>query len=100
MYKEASIQPFSNDFRSPRASAEENFISYPEKIENYSGDGEKKVKTEIKINISKKQLKELLGRMDVQGLIVEKVHARLMNISDRFKSHQLSWRPALQSISE
>ena len=67
---------------------------------DYLGDGEKKVKTEIQIKISKKQLEELLGMTDVQGLIVEQVLAWLMNVSDRFESHQLSWRPALQSISE
>ena len=53
-----------------------------------------------KIKISKKQPEELLGRTDVQGLTVAQVFARLMNVSDRFESHQLSWRPALQSIPE
>ncbi|KAK9071172.1 hypothetical protein SSX86_005891 [Deinandra increscens subsp. villosa] len=58
------------------------------------------VMTEVKIKISKKQLEELLGRTDVQGLTVKEVLARLMNASDRFESHQRSWRPALQSIPE
>ncbi|PWA86313.1 hypothetical protein CTI12_AA140860 [Artemisia annua] len=98
--KQPAIHPSADDFRSPKASAEENFISYPEKIENYSGDGENKAKTEIKIKISKKQLEELLGRTDVQGLTVEQVLAQLMNVSDQFEAHQRLWRPALQSIPE
>ncbi|KAI3755868.1 hypothetical protein L1987_55677 [Smallanthus sonchifolius] len=60
----------------------------------------KTVTTEVKIKISKKQLEELLGRTDVQGLTVEQVLAQLMDASDGFESHQRSWRPALQSIPE
>ena len=71
-----------------------------QKIDNHPSDGEERAKTEIKIKISKKQLEELLGRTDVQGLTVEQVLARLMNVSDRFEYHQCAWRPALQSIPE
>uniref|UniRef100_A0A5B7AQP8 Uncharacterized protein n=1 Tax=Davidia involucrata TaxID=16924 RepID=A0A5B7AQP8_DAVIN len=56
--------------------------------------------TEVKIKITKKQLEELLGRVDVQGLSVRQVLAQLMNASDGFETHQRSWRPALQSIPE
>ena len=56
--------------------------------------------TEVKVKITKKQLEELLGRMDVQGLTVHQVLQHLMNASDRFETHQRSWRPALQSIPE
>ncbi|GJW32485.1 hypothetical protein Tco_0052517 [Tanacetum coccineum] len=71
-----------------------------QKIENYPIDGGKKTKTEIKIKISKKQLEEVLGRTDVQGLTVEKLLAQLMSVSERFETHERSWRPALQSIPE
>ncbi|KAI3702978.1 hypothetical protein L6452_28732 [Arctium lappa] len=72
------------------------------KGDDYSGDGfsGKPASTEVKIKISKKQLEELLGRADVQGLTVEQVLAQLMNVSDRFDTHQRSWRPALHSIPE
>ncbi|KAA8523682.1 hypothetical protein F0562_010105 [Nyssa sinensis] len=52
--------------------------------------------TEVKIKISKKQLEELLSRMDVQGLSVQQVLAQLIN----GETHQRAWRPALQSIPE
>lgn len=56
--------------------------------------------TEVKVKITKKQLEELLGRMEVQGLTMHQVLQHLMNVSDRFETHQRSWRPALQSIPE
>lgn len=56
--------------------------------------------TEVKVKISKKQLEELLGKVDVQGLTVHQVLQHLMNVSDRFETEQRSWRPALQSIPE
>ncbi|KAA8523683.1 hypothetical protein F0562_010106 [Nyssa sinensis] len=52
--------------------------------------------TEVKIKISKKQLEDLLSRMDVQGLSVQQVLAQLVN----GETHQRAWRPALQSIPE
>ncbi|GJT58917.1 hypothetical protein Tco_1002450 [Tanacetum coccineum] len=71
-----------------------------QKIENYPIDGGKRLKTEIKIKISKKQLEEVLGKTDVQGLTIEQVLAQLMSVSERFESHEHSWRPGLQSIPE
>jgi hypothetical protein len=101
----ASIHPVLDDCRSlatspktkslPSSKCDDN-----QKIDNYPSNGEKKTKTEIKINISKKELEELLGRTDVQGLTVEQVLAQLMNASDRFESQQCAWRPALHSIPE
>ncbi|KAJ7963825.1 DUF4228 domain protein [Quillaja saponaria] len=55
---------------------------------------------EVKIKITKKQLEELLGRAQGKGLSVQQVLTRLINVSDRFETHQRSWRPALQSIPE
>ncbi|KAJ9182664.1 hypothetical protein P3X46_006633 [Hevea brasiliensis] len=58
--------------------------------------------TEVKIKITKKQLEELLGRVDMKELSVKQVLAQLMIEvgSDRCESHQRSWRPNLQSIPE
>ena len=56
---------------------------------------------EVKIKITKKQLEELLGKTDVQGLTVQQVLAQLIKVSgDDFQSNQKPWRPALQSIPE
>lgn len=59
-------------------------------------------RTQVKIKITKKQLGELLGRMDsVKGLDVEEVVALLMRAGDQFdQTHQRSRRPALKSIPE
>ncbi|KAM7498879.1 hypothetical protein LguiA_023293 [Lonicera macranthoides] len=57
--------------------------------------------TEVKVKITKKQLEELLGKRDVQGLTVQQVLAQLIKVSgDDFQSNQRPWRPALQSIPE
>ncbi|KAB1228054.1 hypothetical protein CJ030_MR4G024734 [Morella rubra] len=56
--------------------------------------------TEVKVKITRKQLEELLGRVDIKELSVHQVLAQLINVSDRYEKHQRSWRPALQSIPE
>ncbi|XP_040987865.1 uncharacterized protein LOC121235591 [Juglans microcarpa x Juglans regia] len=56
--------------------------------------------TEVKIKITRKQLEELLGSVDIKDLTVHQVLAQLMNASDQYETHQRSWRPALQSIPE
>ncbi|CAN0901030.1 hypothetical protein LINGRAHAP2_LOCUS21176 [Linum grandiflorum] len=56
--------------------------------------------TEVKIKITKKQLQELLGRVDVKQLSVQQVVAHLITVSDGFEAQDRSWRPNLQSIPE
>ncbi|XP_050219055.1 uncharacterized protein LOC126669591 [Mercurialis annua] len=57
--------------------------------------------TEIKIKITKKQLEELLGRVDMKELSIEQVLGQLISVSNQsFDAHQKSWRPHLQSIPE
>lgn len=57
--------------------------------------------TEVKIKITKKQLEELLSKVDVRELRVEQVLTHLMNHSGGgYQSLQRPWRPALQSIPE
>ncbi|XP_020230614.1 uncharacterized protein LOC109811321 [Cajanus cajan] len=60
----------------------------------------KKTTTEVKIKITKKQLEELLSKVDVRELRVEQVLSHLMNHSGGYQSLQRPWRPALQSIPE
>ncbi|KAJ1407911.1 hypothetical protein SESBI_23941 [Sesbania bispinosa] len=59
-----------------------------------------KTVTEVKIKITKKQLEELLSKVDVRELRVEQVLSQLMNHSGGYQSLQRPWRPALQSIPE
>ncbi|XP_061983095.1 uncharacterized protein LOC133702796 [Populus nigra] len=59
--------------------------------------------TTVKIKITKKQLKELLGKAEVKGLSVQQILSQLMNASSDHRSYepqQQSWRPNLQSIPE
>ncbi|EEF43875.1 uncharacterized protein LOC8284205 [Ricinus communis] len=61
---------------------------------------------EVKIKITKKELEELMARVDMQGLSMEEVLASLINSSSADKNlemechHHRSWKPALQSIPE
>ncbi|XP_061342187.1 uncharacterized protein LOC133288449 [Gastrolobium bilobum] len=60
----------------------------------------KKTTTEVKIKISKKQLEEMLGKVEMKELRVDQVLAQLMNHSHHYHSLHRPWRPALQSIPE
>ena len=73
----------------------EKYEGLPSKNDDLSGKT-----TEIKIKITKKQLEELLGKVDVKGLRAEQVLTHLVSHSDRFLAHQRAWRPNLQSIPE
>ncbi|KAL7242991.1 hypothetical protein ACSBR1_015407 [Camellia fascicularis] len=53
---------------------------------------------EVKIKITKKQLEELLGRVEVHDMPVDQVLSSLINVSEI--QHQRSWKPTLQSIPE
>ncbi|GMJ10327.1 hypothetical protein like AT3G20340 [Hibiscus trionum] len=56
---------------------------------------------EVKVKITRKQLVELLGSVDVKELSVQQVLAQLINVGDQYdQEDQRSWRPALQSIPE
>ncbi|CAJ2639756.1 unnamed protein product [Trifolium pratense] len=69
-------------------------------FETKSNYADVKTITEVKIKITKKQLEELLSKVDMRELRVEQVLSQLMNHSNGYKSLQRSWRPALQSIPE
>ncbi|KAG5235700.1 hypothetical protein IMY05_011G0109000 [Salix suchowensis] len=59
--------------------------------------------TKVKIKITKKQLKELLGMAEVRELSVQQVLSQLMNVTSDHRSYepqQQSWRPNLQTIPE
>ncbi|GKD90293.1 hypothetical protein Tco_1365800 [Tanacetum coccineum] len=100
--KQPAIHPDNDDCRSLVTSSDNKSLvgSYHDDTQKVDYSSEKKVKTAIKIKISKKQLEKLLGSADVKGLTVQQVLAQLMNASDRVESHQRVWRPALQSIPE
>lgn len=64
---------------------------------------------EVKIKISKRELEELVHRVDMQGLSLEQILTKLIdaNIDHHQQQqqqhpleHQRSWRPVLQSIPE
>lgn len=61
---------------------------------------------EVKITISKKELEQLVQRVDMQGLILEQLLlARMVKggggVGDMFEFEQpRSWKPVLQSIPE
>lgn len=57
-------------------------------------------KMEVKIKITKKELEELLVKMDVKELRVEQVLEHLMGMTSHSSSGCNSWKPALQSIPE
>ena len=55
----------------------------------------------VKIKITKKQLEELLARVEADDMPVNQVLSSLINGDDCFEiQHQRSWRPSLQSIPE
>ncbi|XP_052178669.1 uncharacterized protein LOC127792257 [Diospyros lotus] len=56
--------------------------------------------TEVKIKITKKQLAELVKKMERKELLVEEVVALLVSAGDGFEAHHRPWKPALQSIAE
>ncbi|RDX62809.1 hypothetical protein CR513_58820, partial [Mucuna pruriens] len=68
--------------------------------DDWEGSFAAKTTTEVKIKITKKQLEELLSKVDVRELRVEQVLSQLMNHSGGYQSLQRPWRPALQSIPE
>ncbi|GKV42651.1 hypothetical protein SLEP1_g50026 [Rubroshorea leprosula] len=73
-------------------------IGTEEKIRSSSSSSTVK---EVKIKITKKQLQEILSRVDLKELSVQQVLAQLVNVGDdKYESHRRSWRPALQSIPE
>lgn len=61
--------------------------------------------TEVKIKMTKKQLEELMGRVELKQMTVQQVLAQLImtvsSNSDPYETdHQRPWRPVLQSIPE
>ncbi|XVF27864.1 hypothetical protein REPUB_Repub14bG0145900 [Reevesia pubescens] len=59
---------------------------------------------EVKITISKKELEQLMQKVDMQGLTLEQVLARMVlndgdNIFEVDQQHR-PWKPVLQSIPE
>ncbi|CAK7351189.1 unnamed protein product [Dovyalis caffra] len=59
---------------------------------------------EVKIKITKRELEEIMARVNMQGLSMEQVLARFVNSTSDLKfemeHHHRHWKPALQSIPE
>ncbi|XWS12829.1 hypothetical protein CRYUN_Cryun37aG0123800 [Craigia yunnanensis] len=56
---------------------------------------------EVKITISKKELEQLVQKVDMQGLTLEQVLVRMVKGEDVYEEeHHRSWKPVLQSIPE
>ncbi|XP_010923893.1 uncharacterized protein [Elaeis guineensis] len=57
--------------------------------------------TEVKVKISKKQLEELLQRVEGKGLPIQQVLTDLLSMGEvALREREQHWRPALQSIPE
>ncbi|XP_008806400.2 uncharacterized protein LOC103719103 [Phoenix dactylifera] len=57
--------------------------------------------TEVKVKISKKQLEELLQRVEGKGLPIQQVLTDLLSLGEvALQERTQHWRPALQSIPE
>ncbi|XP_038896531.1 uncharacterized protein LOC120084782 [Benincasa hispida] len=55
----------------------------------------------VKIKITKRQLEELLGKVDIKEISVQQVLAQLIGVGDQFhESRHRHWRPVLQCIPE
>ncbi|XP_022724048.1 uncharacterized protein LOC111280822 [Durio zibethinus] len=55
----------------------------------------------LKITISKKELEKLVQKVDMQGLTLEQVLARMVKGGNVYEEeHHRSWKPVLQSIPE
>lgn len=56
---------------------------------------------QVKIKMTKRELEDLVKKLEMQGLSLEQVIGRLVNDEDEFEvEHHRSWRPSLQSIPE
>ncbi|KAL5978581.1 hypothetical protein ACLOJK_029698 [Asimina triloba] len=60
---------------------------------------------QVKIKVSRKQVVELLGRVDIHGMSTHQILAHLilasgMSSQHMIRNNQRSWRPMLKSIPE
>ncbi|XP_060210759.1 uncharacterized protein LOC132637729 [Lycium barbarum] len=113
MKKESSMQWGGEDWSLPSTvpktnkdfychktmKVEEDHLHIGEEKENFNSSTSM-IKEVIKIKITKKQLSELMGKADVEGLSVHQLLTKLMNVNEGIELHHRSWRPALQSIPE
>ncbi|XP_008812629.2 uncharacterized protein LOC103723488 [Phoenix dactylifera] len=67
----------------------------------YEGEGGVGSTTEVKVKITKKQLEELLQRVEGKGLPIQQVLKDLLSMDEvALQERARHWRPALQSIPE
>nr|XP_009800260.1 PREDICTED: uncharacterized protein LOC104246194 [Nicotiana sylvestris] len=105
--KESSMQVGGGDWGLPETnedfychkSMEDHLLMGENKESIHSSTPAGSVK-EIKIKITKKQLSELIGKAEVQGIPVHQLLTQLMKVSESPELRHRSWRPALHSIPE
>ncbi|KAJ6376575.1 hypothetical protein OIU76_025681 [Salix suchowensis] len=85
------------------STEEKRFLGDHKNTRDFRSSSSSTTGTKVKIKITKKQLKELLGMAEVRELSVQQVLSQLMNVTSDHRSYepqQLSWRPNLQTIPE
>ncbi|WCJ32918.1 hypothetical protein M5689_014313 [Euphorbia peplus] len=111
LHHDASVQWGSDDCRSssPESMNTSSHHDYYGEKEDKKGlllhqeclKSSSNTNKEVKIKISKKQLVELLGKVDMNELSIEQVLTHLMNITDSVVSyHNRPWKSNLQTIPE
>ncbi|KAF5205444.1 hypothetical protein FRX31_004969 [Thalictrum thalictroides] len=71
--------------------------------ESLLGDNKQNVvssSTKVQIKFTRKELEELLAKIDLEGLSVEQVLDKLINSRNLLNEHKRPWTPALACIPE
>ncbi|OIT31059.1 PREDICTED: uncharacterized protein LOC109209197 [Nicotiana attenuata] len=107
--KESSMQFGGEDWGLPETN-EDFYCHKSMKLEDdhlLMGENKESIHTstpgsakEIKIKITKKQLSELMGKAEVQGISLHQLLTQLMKVSESLELCHRSWSPALHSIPE
>ncbi|PIA57920.1 hypothetical protein AQUCO_00500085v1 [Aquilegia coerulea] len=71
--------------------------------ESLLGDDKQNVvstSTKVKIKFTRKELEELLAKIELEGLSVEQVIDKLINRRNQLNAHKQAWTPVLACIPE
>ncbi|KAG5570234.1 hypothetical protein H5410_060000 [Solanum commersonii] len=100
MKKELSVLEINKDFNCRKTmKLEEDDLLMGENNKENLHSSTTKIK-EVKIKITKKQLSELMGKADIEGLSIHQLLTKLMNVDEDELHRHHSWRPALHTILE
>ncbi|KAK4727318.1 hypothetical protein R3W88_032235 [Solanum pinnatisectum] len=98
MKKELSVLETNKDCRKTMKLEEDDLLMGENNKENIHSSTTKM--NEVKIKITKKQLSELMGKADIEGLSIHQLLTKLMNVDEDELHRHRSWRPALHTILE